>query len=97
MCRPNEGLVQLFVEHSALAAPGLDISSRAGDESTTEVQAMLERAVRDIRAVDLEALCIVAGRQVTQKQATPILPIISMLQDLNSMSCTAWLCGSPCW
>ena len=47
-----------------MAAPGLDSSRSAGEEPTSEVQAMLEKAIRNIKAVDLETLCIIAGRQV---------------------------------
>ncbi len=65
-CRPNEGTLQLHVDLSPMAAPGLDASRSAGEESTSEVQSMLEKSIRNIRAVDLETLCVVAGRQVKQ-------------------------------
>lgn len=56
-------MVRLNVENSTMAAPGIDASNRSG-EDTAEMQRMLEKAIRDIRAVDLEALCIAAGRKV---------------------------------
>lgn len=46
-----------------MAAPGLDNTHRIADDSA-ELQHILDKAVRDIRAVDLEALCIAAGRKV---------------------------------
>ena len=63
-CRPNEGIVQLFVEHSPMAAPGLDVSLRSGEEAASEVQALVDKGIKSIKAVDQEALCIIAGRQV---------------------------------
>lgn len=47
-----------------MAAPGLDSSYRAGEEAMSDIQLLLEKAIRGIRAVDLEALCIVAGKKV---------------------------------
>ena len=63
----------MFVDYSSMAAPGLDMSHRAGEESTIEVQAMLDKAVKGIRAVDREALCIVPGKQVSVT-GKPLLP-----------------------
>ncbi len=55
-----------------MAAPGVDSSARSGEDSISQVQQMLDKAIRDIRAVDLEALCILAGRKVlTSHQASP--------------------------
>ena len=74
-CRPNEGTLQLHVDLSPMAAPGLDSSRSAGEEPTSEVQAMLEKAIRNIKAVDLETLCIVAGRQVDFPQGRSLRQI----------------------
>ena len=66
--------MQLHVDLSPMAAPGLDSSRSAGEEPTSEVQAMLEKAIRNIKAVDLETLCIVAGRQVGLASRETSLP-----------------------
>ncbi|KAJ2383599.1 3'-5'-exoribonuclease, partial [Coemansia sp. RSA 2603] len=58
--RPTEGTVQFTSELGTLAAPHLDRS--VGQEVT--LARMLERVLRQSRAVDTEALCIVAGEQV---------------------------------
>jgi hypothetical protein len=43
--------------------PVLRVAPRAG-EAAQEVVRLVERALRDSHAVDLEALCVVAGRRV---------------------------------
>jgi exosome complex RNA-binding protein Rrp42 (RNase PH superfamily) len=55
-----------------MAAPGLDANSRSGEDSTSEVQQMLDKAIRDIKAVDMEALCILAGRKVKNLLPLPL-------------------------
>ncbi|KAJ2454260.1 3'-5'-exoribonuclease [Coemansia sp. RSA 2336] len=61
--RPTEGIVQFSAELSSLCAPGFD---SAGKPSAQEVAItrMLERVIRQSRAVDTEALCILAGEKV---------------------------------
>ncbi len=44
------------VSCTGMAAPGVDSSTRSGEDSISQVQQMLDKAIRDIRAVDLEAL-----------------------------------------
>ncbi|KAI7824988.1 ribosomal protein S5 domain 2-type protein [Kickxella alabastrina] len=63
--RPTEGLVQFSSELSNLAAPNLDASS-GGRVSAQEVaiSRMVERVIRQSRAIDTEALCILAGVKV---------------------------------
>lgn len=41
----------------------LRVAPRAG-EAAQEVVRLVERALRDSHAVDLEALCVIAGRKV---------------------------------
>ncbi|KAJ1666578.1 3'-5'-exoribonuclease [Coemansia sp. RSA 1813] len=62
--RPTEGFVQFNAELSNLAAPGIE--SGGGKVSTQEiaVSRMLERIIRQSRAIDTEALCILAGEKV---------------------------------
>lgn len=45
-----------------MASPAFD-AGRPG-EAAIEAMRLLERALRDSRAVDLEALCVLAGRKV---------------------------------
>lgn len=66
-----------------MAAPSLDASMRAGDD-VAEVQRLLEKSLRDIRAVDLEALCIAAGRKVTSSPADVHMKCLSVIRI-------------PCW
>ncbi|ORX74911.1 ribosomal protein S5 domain 2-like protein [Linderina pennispora] len=60
--RPTEGIVQFNAELSSMAAPGFD----SGRPSTQEVAVarMIERTVKQSRAIDAEALCILAGDKV---------------------------------
>ncbi|KAJ1721154.1 3'-5'-exoribonuclease [Coemansia erecta] len=58
--RPTEGTVQFSSELGTLAAFSLD---RAVAQEVS-IARMIERVIRQSRAVDTEALCIVAGEQV---------------------------------
>ncbi|KAK9817867.1 hypothetical protein WJX72_003394 [[Myrmecia] bisecta] len=60
--RPTEGSIRFFVELSPMASPAFE-GGRKG-EATVEVTRLVERGLRDTRAVDLEALCVLAGRKV---------------------------------
>lgn len=60
--RGNEGRVQYNVEFSPMASPAFE-AGRPGD-AAQEVVRLVERALRDSHAVDLEALCVIAGRRV---------------------------------
>ncbi|KAJ2829609.1 3'-5'-exoribonuclease [Coemansia erecta] len=60
--RPTEGIVQFTAEQSSMSAPGADGSGRSAQE--VAVTRMLERVVRQSRAIDTEALCILAGEKV---------------------------------
>lgn len=77
--RPFEGLLQVSAEITPMASfayeygrcvfsptqglPADETSGRSSDEEIL-ISRLLEKAVRRSRAVDLEALCIVAGEQV---------------------------------
>jgi exosome complex component RRP45 len=60
--RPTEGMLQLFVELSAMAAPHFEPGRPS--EAAVELMRMLERALRKSQAIDVEALCLVAGKHV---------------------------------
>ncbi|EIE24265.1 exoribonuclease PH component of the exosome [Coccomyxa subellipsoidea C-169] len=60
--RPNEGAVRFNVEYSPMASPSFQ-AGRPG-EAAIEVTRLLERAFRDSRAIDQEALCVLAGHRV---------------------------------
>ena len=60
--RPTEGQLLFFVELSPMASPAYE-PGRPSD-SAVELVRLLERAFRKAQAVDVEALCIVAGKRV---------------------------------
>lgn len=60
--RPNEGLLFVSVEVTAMAAPHLAGGSRS--ELGVHLNRMLEKCLKESKAVDLEALCIVADEKV---------------------------------
>ncbi|CAL8462171.1 g1702 [Coccomyxa elongata] len=60
--RPNEGAVRFNVEFSPMASPSFQ-AGRPG-EAAIDVTRLLERAFRDSRAIDQEALCVLAGHRV---------------------------------
>ncbi|KAK9842555.1 hypothetical protein WJX81_005859 [Elliptochloris bilobata] len=60
--RPNEGSLRFNVELSPMASPAFEVG-RPG-EAALEAMRLLERALRDSRAVDLEALCVLVGQKV---------------------------------
>ena len=64
MHRPNEGSLRFNVELSPMASPAFE-AGRPG-EAAIEAMRLLERALRDSRAVDLEALCVLVGQKVPQ-------------------------------
>ncbi|RLN08780.1 protein RRP45A-like isoform X2 [Panicum miliaceum] len=60
--RPNEGTLAIFTEFSPMADPAFE-SGRPG-ESAIELGRVIDRGLRESRAVDMESLCVVAGKQV---------------------------------
>lgn len=62
--RGNEGTLNFSVTLGPLAGPQHEVSR--GSPVTAELARMLERAIRDSRAIDMEALCVVPGAQVWQ-------------------------------
>jgi exosome complex RNA-binding protein Rrp42 (RNase PH superfamily) len=60
--RPAEGNVRFNVEFSPMASPMFE-PGRPGEEAI-EVARLVDRALRGSRAIDQEALCVLAGRKV---------------------------------
>ena len=64
MHRPNEGRLQIEVQPHPMGSPNVE-SSRPS-ELFTELARLVERGLRETKAVDLEALCVLAGRKVCE-------------------------------
>lgn len=62
-CRPNEGVLRFNVEFSPMASP--DFEGGRPSESAIEMIRLLEHVLRNSRAVDREALCVLAGHKVS--------------------------------
>ncbi|XVE62272.1 hypothetical protein DITRI_Ditri06bG0104900 [Diplodiscus trichospermus] len=60
--RPNEGTLSIYTEFSPMADPSFEIG-RLG-EFAVELGRIIDRGLRESRAVDTESLCIVAGKLV---------------------------------
>lgn len=60
--RHNEGSLRFNVEFSPMASPAFE-SGRPGEDAI-EVARLVERGLRESRAIDLEALVVLAGRKV---------------------------------
>ncbi|XP_019621715.1 PREDICTED: exosome complex component RRP45-like [Branchiostoma belcheri] len=60
--RPTEGSIIINLELSPMASPAFEPGRPT--ESGIEMNRILERNIRDSRAVDTESLCIVAGEKV---------------------------------
>ncbi|KAL8487397.1 hypothetical protein ACS0TY_023902 [Phlomoides rotata] len=60
--RPNEGTLAIFTEFSPMADPLFEVG-RPG-EFAVELGRIVDRGLRESRAVDTESLCVVAGKWV---------------------------------
>lgn len=60
--RGNEGLLNFFCDFSPMASPYFE-AGRASDHSI-ELARVIERGIRDSKAVDMESLCVVADQKV---------------------------------
>lgn len=60
--RPNEGSLSIFTEFSPMADPSFEVG-RPG-ESAIELGRIIDRGLRESRAVDTESLCVLAGKLV---------------------------------
>ena len=60
--RPTEGVLQFFVEFSPMASPAFEPGRPS--EAAIELMRLLERSLRKSQAIDVEGLCVVAGKHV---------------------------------
>ncbi|CAH2063376.1 unnamed protein product, partial [Thlaspi arvense] len=60
--RPNEGSLSIFTEFSPMADPSFE-PGRPG-ESAVELGRIIDRGLRESRAVDTESLCVLPGKMV---------------------------------
>ncbi|KAL5987312.1 Exosome complex component rrp45b [Asimina triloba] len=60
--RPNEGTLSVFIEFSPMADPSFE-AGRPG-EFAVELGRIIDRGLRESRAVDTESLCVHAGKLV---------------------------------
>eukprot|EP00040_Diaphanoeca_grandis_P004684 m.29745 g.29745 ORF g.29745 m.29745 type:complete len:349 (-) comp16153_c0_seq1:184-1230(-) len=60
--RPSEGTIRYNVELSPMAAPSFDVGRPS--PKAIEIQRIVERVLKDSRAVETESLCIVSGEKV---------------------------------
>ncbi|KAK9269221.1 hypothetical protein L1049_000991 [Liquidambar formosana] len=60
--RPNEGTLSFYTEFSPMADPSFE-AGRPG-ESAVELGRIVDRGLRESRAVDTESLCVLAGKLV---------------------------------
>lgn len=60
--RPSEGFLNFFVDFSPMASPSFQ-ANRPSDKAV-ELSRVVERGIKDSRAIDTEALCLVAGEKV---------------------------------
>lgn len=60
--RPAEGFLNLNVEYSPMATLGID--NARTNPTLVEVDRVIERCLRQSRALDTEALCVIAGSKV---------------------------------
>jgi exosome complex component RRP45 len=61
--RPTEGFFLFNTEFSPMASQSFEVGGRVSEEAV-EVGRLIERSLRDSRAIDTEALCIRAGEKV---------------------------------
>ncbi|URE11760.1 Zinc finger, C3HC4 type (RING finger) [Musa troglodytarum] len=60
--RPNEGTLSIFTEFSPMADPSFE-AGRPG-EFAVELGRVIDRGLRESRAMDMESLCVVVGKSV---------------------------------
>ncbi|KAL3145363.1 hypothetical protein ABBQ38_001617 [Trebouxia sp. C0009 RCD-2024] len=88
--RPNEGSLRFNVEFSPMASPNFEPGRPT--ENANELARLIERGLRETKAVDLEALCVLAGRKVWSLRVdVHILDHCGNLADAASLSALAAL------
>lgn len=75
--RPNEGSLRFNVEFSPMGSPNFEPGRPT--EEAIELSRLVERGLRETKAVDLEALCVLAGRKVS----CCLLPALWYVQDVK--------------
>ncbi|XP_058070291.1 exosome complex component RRP45A-like isoform X2 [Magnolia sinica] len=60
--RPNEGALSIFTEFSPMADPSFEAG--CAGEFAVELGRIIDRGLRESRAVDTESLCVLAGKLV---------------------------------
>ncbi|OIV92632.1 hypothetical protein TanjilG_17983 [Lupinus angustifolius] len=60
--RPNEGSLSVFTEFSPMADPSFEPGRSS--ESAVELGRIVDRGLRESRAIDTESLCVVSGKMV---------------------------------
>ena len=71
--RASEGSLRFNVDFSPMASPAFE-GGRPG-EAAVEANRLLERAFRNAGAVDLEALCVVAGVKACHGPCGTVSPV----------------------
>ncbi|KAK9224702.1 hypothetical protein WN943_009738 [Citrus x changshan-huyou] len=73
--RPNEGTLSIFTEFSPMADPSFETGRPS--ESAVELGRIVDRGLRESRAVDTESLCVLAGKNLVD--AANIAALASLL------------------
>ncbi|KAJ3675200.1 hypothetical protein LUZ60_004242 [Juncus effusus] len=60
--RPNEGSLSIYTEFSPMADPAFEPGRPS--EAAIELGRVVDRGLRESRAVDMESLCVIAGKSV---------------------------------
>lgn len=60
--RPNEGFFNFTIEFSPMADPSFEVGRPS--EVAIELGRIIERGLRESKAIDTEALCIISGEKV---------------------------------
>ena len=91
MRRPNEGTLRFNVEYSPMASS--EFEGGRHSEAGMEMIRLLEQVLRNSRAVDREALCVLAGQKVSSWSAAQRTHYQIYLQVL---SCHIFRLGFAC-
>lgn len=90
--RPSEGSLRFNVEFSPMASPAFE-TGRPGEDAV-ELARLVERGLKESRAVDLEALCVQAGRRVWHLRAdVHVLDHCGNLADACGLAALGTLCA----
>lgn len=62
--RPAEGMLNFFIGFSPMASTAFQTRAGGASDKAIELSRVVERAIKESRAIDTEALCVVAGEKV---------------------------------